>query len=192
MFGATGYRHGESQRPASALRRGIFTRNEAARHARILDHECSGVYLEPVSTNIEESIVKPEVRETPIPCAMGLPSLESQASDSHAERASSASTPPPEPATRSGLVAVPDDNRGEGAAATGCSRPPHARPVAPSPLPLSPFTLLIPDEKFATMSDQAKAEYYAVLRDQFRRLLQLCRHSGIDPAEVLYALWGPR
>ncbi len=59
--------------------------------------------------------------------------------------------------------------------------------TAPAP---SPFILLIPDEKYGELSDAEKVYYYALLREQFRRLLQVARRGGLDPADILDALWG--
>ncbi len=87
--------------------------------------------------------------------------------------------------------AFPLSNRGAGVAEKVASHGvPPARPVAPAPP--SPFILLIPDAKYGELSDAEKVYYYALLRGQFRRLLQVARKAGLDPADILDAIWGAR
>jgi hypothetical protein len=55
---------------------------------------------------------------------------------------------------------------------------------------LQPFSMLLPNERFAELPDELKVEYFAQLRDQMRRLLQLTRTAGLEAGQVLDALWG--
>jgi len=46
------------------------------------------------------------------------------------------------------------------------------------------------DERFGKLSEADKSTVYGMTRDQLRAVLRLTRLRGIDPAEVLEAMWG--
>ena len=126
-----------------------------------------------MKTDILEATLKPESSQTPIPCVLRNPRGEVHASHSALGEASSA-------------------KREAGAAENGSSshHAPPARPLAPASLPLTPFTLLVNDERFGKLSEADKSTVYGMTRDQLRAVLRLTRLRGIDPAEVLEAMWG--